>query len=137
MLVSAGAAIITPQRRSERAPQGSVSSLWTGVSKYHYYSIQVKAYRMPLRLTRVNTRDYRIFPPFERPPSLTEKFIGIGYYTLIARPACFMIPPFTSWCPGGAPYPAAAWFLYPQYRVFNFIGARKVPGKCAFHLTQK
>ena len=44
-------------------------------------------------------------------------------------------PPFTSWRPGGAPYPAAAWFSYPQYRVFSFLGARKVTGTCAFQLA--
>ena len=43
--------------------------------------------------------------------------------TLIARTACPFGPPFTSYRPGGAPYPAAAWFSYPQYRVFNFLGA--------------
>ena len=36
MQAAVGTAVITPQRRSKRAPQGSVSSLWTGVSKYHY-----------------------------------------------------------------------------------------------------
>ena len=32
--VSAGAAVITPQRRFTRAPQGSASSPWAGVNKY-------------------------------------------------------------------------------------------------------
>ena len=33
-LISAGAAVITPQRRFIRAPQGSASSPWAGVNKY-------------------------------------------------------------------------------------------------------
>ena len=32
--VSAGADVITPQRRFTRAPQGSASSPWAGVNKY-------------------------------------------------------------------------------------------------------
>ena len=36
MQAAVGTAVITPQRRSKRVPQGSVSSLWTGVSKFHY-----------------------------------------------------------------------------------------------------
>ena len=33
-LVSAGAAVITPQRRFTRAPQGSPPNLWRAVRKY-------------------------------------------------------------------------------------------------------
>ena len=39
--------------------------------------------------------------------------------TLIAHTACPFGPPFTSCRPGGASYPAAAWFSYPQYRIFS------------------
>ena len=30
------------------------------------------------------------------------------------------VPPFTSCRPGDAPHSAAAWFSYPQYRMFSF-----------------
>ncbi len=46
-------------------------------------------------------------------------------------------PPFSSWCPGGAPYSAAAWFSYPQYRVFNFQSTTRGTRERAFHLTQE
>lgn len=39
------------------------------------------------------------------------------------------VPPFTSCRPGGAPYSAAAWFSYPQYRIFSFQGSRKIMRK--------
>ena len=39
--------------------------------------------------------------------------------TLIAHTACPFGPPFTSCRPGGASYSAAAWFSYPQYRIFS------------------
>ena len=34
--VAFGKAVITPQRRAKRAPQGSPASLWEAVRKYHY-----------------------------------------------------------------------------------------------------
>lgn len=97
--VAFGKAVITPERRLLRTPQGSPASPWEAVRKYHYFPIQVAVYRTLLRLTRA--------------------------YTLIARPACLTIPPFSGWCPGGAPYSTAVWFLYPQYRVFSFQVTRE------------
>ena len=66
--VAFGKAVITPEHRPKRAPQGSPASLWEAVRKSHYSPLQVNAYRSLLRFTRA--------------------------YTLIARPVLFIWSPF-------------------------------------------
>ena len=96
--VAFGKAVITPQRRANRAPQGSPASLWEAVRKYHY---------SPYRSLR------------------TGRCSGLQGLNVDRSASLSYVPPFTSWCPGGAPHPAAVWFLYPQYRVFSFSAHTK------------
>ena len=99
-----GGAVITPQHRSERVPQGSVSSLWTGVSKCHY-------------------------PPRSHRARCAKPGPGL---TLIARPAC-PSPPKAGGL-GGASCAAGTRVLCLQYRVFNFRCTSEGEGKCVLHL---
>ena len=99
-----GRAVITPQHRSERVPQGSVSSLWTGVSKCHY-------------------------PPRSHRARCAKPGPGL---TLIARPAC-PSPPEAGGL-GGASCAAGTRVLCLQYRVFNFRCTSEGEGKCVLHL---
>ncbi len=69
------------------------------------FPIQVKAFQKPFWITR---------------------------NTLAARTACPIFPPFTSCRPRAAPYSAAVWFSYPQYRMFNFQGAERYGEKSPF-----
>ena len=48
-----GGAVITPQHRFERMPQGSVASPWTGVSKFHY---PLRSHRA--RCAKIGSRTY-------------------------------------------------------------------------------
>ena len=96
---AAGAAVITPQHRSERMPQGSVSSLWTGVSKFHC-------------------------PPRSHRARCAKPGPGL---TLIARPAC-PSPPKAGGL-GGASCAAGTRVLCLQYRVFNFRCTSEGQGK--------
>ncbi len=94
-----GGAVITPQHRFERVPQGSVSSLWTGVSKCHY-------------------------PPRSHRARCAKPGPGL---TLIARPAC-PSPPKAGGL-GGASCTAGTRVLCLQYRVFNFRCMSEGQGK--------
>ena len=96
--VAFGKAVITPQRRAKRAPQGSPASLWEAVRKYHY---------SPYRSLR------------------TGRCSGLQGLNVDRSASLSSVPPFTSWRPGGAPHPAAVWFSYPQYRVFSFSAHTK------------
>lgn len=94
-----GGAVIAPQHRSERVPQGSVSSLWTGVSKCHY-------------------------PPRSHRARFAKPGPGLA---LIARPAC-PSPPEADGL-GGASCTAGARVLCLQYRVFSFRCTSEGQGK--------
>ena len=102
--VAAGAAVITPQHRYITYAAGFPPSPWEAVRKSHY---------SPYRSMRTGCCPGLQGLYVDRSASLSH------------------FPPFTSWRPGGAPYPAAAWFSYPQYRVFSFQsttnGTKHVP----------
>ena len=104
MQAAPGGAVITPQHRSERVPQGSVSNLWTGVSKCHY-------------------------PPRSHRARCAKPGPGL---TLIARSAC-PSPPKAGGL-GGASCAAGTRVLCLQYRVFNFRCTSEGEGKCVLHL---
>lgn len=84
---------------------GFPPSLWEAVRKYHCSPIQVKAFQKPFWITRDNV----------------GRSDSLSYF-----------PPFASCRPRAAPYSAAVWFSYPQYRMFNFQGSERYGEKSPF-----